>query len=86
MSSDNGTSKPQNVLTGAEVLEIIGAAEDEVVLDILETGATAQQVLEAFERVSGNTSLGEDLEKPADTTVLQIMEILSRDQELEDEE
>ncbi len=41
--------------------------------------------MEAFMRVSGNTSLGEDLEKPADTIVLKVMEALERDEEDEDE-
>lgn len=77
--------KTHAVLSGDEVRSILGPVEDETVLEILGTGANAEQVMEAFMRVSGNTSLGEDLEKPADTIVLKVMEALERDEEDEDE-
>ena len=81
MTSKKSAAAATSMLTGAEVREMIGNLDDAIILGILETGANSEQVLEAFMRVSGNTSLGEDLEKPADTTVLQIMEILTRDEE-----
>lgn len=77
--------KAAKKLTAADVREIVGHLEDDVVLDILATGADAEEVMEAFVRFSGNTSLGEDLEKPAGPIVLQVVEILARDQDLEDE-
>jgi hypothetical protein len=73
------------VLSSAEVKSIVGLVDDEIVLEILGTGANAGQVMEAFMRISGNTSLGEDLEKPADATVLQVMEALTRNEQDEDE-
>ena len=80
-----GKPKTHGVLSGAEVKSIVGSVDDEIVLEILGTGASAEQVMEAFMRVSGNTSLGEDLERPADAIVLKVMEALTRDEDGEDE-
>jgi hypothetical protein len=77
--------KTHAVLSGTEVRNIVGDVDDATVVEILGTGANGEQVLEAFMRVSGNTAPGEELEKPADTIVLQVMEALSRDEEFEDE-
>jgi len=66
-------------LTESEVRHIIGPCEDQSILDILKTGARQEQILEAFERVSGNTAIGEDLEKPMDPVVAQVVDILSQD-------
>lgn len=80
-----GEKAAKQKITAADVREIVGHLEDDVVVDIIATGADAEEVMEAFVRFSGNTSLGEDLEKPAGPIVLQVIEILSRDQDLEDE-
>lgn len=72
-------------MTESEVRRIIGPCEDESVLEILKTGARAEQILEAFERVSGNTAIGEDLEKPMDQTVARLVDILNQDAVLPDD-
>lgn len=78
--------KTHGVLSGTEVRNIVGPVDDETVLEILGTGADGDQVLEAFMRISGATTPGEELEKPADTVVLRVMEALARDDEIDEEE
>lgn len=85
MTSGKRATPLSSVLTASDVRSILGDVDDALIVDILGTGANSEQVVEAFARISGNTSLGEDLEKPADTIVQRIMEILSRDQEAEEE-
>lgn len=67
-------------LTGERIRRIIGRADDQVVAEILGLGATEEQVLEAFERVQGNTASSEAFGRPADTVVGLMVEILSRDE------
>ena len=73
----NQTSK---TLTHDEVIEIVGPLDDFRVAEIIATGATAAELLEAFERVSSAADLGAELERPLSGTVAQLFEILSADE------
>lgn len=73
-------------LTESEVRRIVGPCEDESVVAILKTGARSEQILEAFERVSGNTAISEDLEKPMDPVVARLVDILAEDAVFPNEE
>ncbi len=70
--------------TGAEVRQILGSIDDEQVMAILATGATAAEVMEAFEWFSGDDRLGTDLEHTQRGRVAAVYEILAKDVEEED--
>lgn len=56
---------PEKSATTEEIHQILGATDDEQLMSILATGATAAEVMEAFEWLSGDDRLGTDL-KPRD--------------------
>jgi hypothetical protein len=75
---------PEKPATPAEIREILGSIDDEQLMSIAATGATAAEVMEAFEWLSGDDRLGTDLERTRRGRVGAVYEILARD--IEEEE
>lgn len=70
--------------TAEEIRRILGATDDEQVTAILATGATAAEVMEAFEWLSGEDRLGTDLDHTQRGRAGAVYEILAREVEEED--
>ena len=67
--------------TGIEVRRILGPVDDELVMSILATGATAEEVVEAYEWFGGSDRMGTDLDRTRRGRVGAVCEILARDYE-----
>lgn len=73
--------------TGQEIQEILGpAAEETIINDILQTGASRQEVLEAFEWLHDDDYMGADLERPMDARSRMVYDILQSDRDRYDRE
>jgi len=70
--------------TADEIRRILGATDEEQVMAILATGATAAEVMEAFEWLSGEDRLGTDLDHTRHGRAGAVYEILTKDIEEED--
>lgn len=71
--------------TRDEIIEIVGALDDDVLLQILATGATAAEVLEAFTWASADDAIGTEIERGPRGTVTRVYEILTPEEEEPDE-
>ena len=69
-----------------DVAEIIGPAEERLLLDILATGATAAEVSEAYHWLTADDHLGGDLGKPMTARVAAVYELLKADLEAPEDE
>lgn len=67
--------------TGTDVRRILGAIEDDLVMSILATGATVEEVTEAYEWFGGSDRMGTDLDHTRRGRVGAVYEILARDYE-----
>jgi hypothetical protein len=70
----------QRAATPAEIVDIVGPVEDALLLEILETGATAAEVLEAFTWANADDQIGTELERGPRAAVTRIYEILKREE------
>ncbi len=69
----------ENPATAAEVRQILGSSiDEEQVAAILKTGATAAEVMEAFEWLSGDDRLGTDLEHTQRGRVGAVCDLLAK--------
>jgi 3-deoxy-D-manno-octulosonate 8-phosphate phosphatase KdsC-like HAD superfamily phosphatase len=64
--------------TMSEIVEIVGPLDDAVLLEILQSGATAAEVLEAFTWVNANDQIGTETEHGPRGAVLRVCEILDQ--------
>ena len=71
--------------TESDVRRILGTVEDDLVMEVLATGATADEILEAYEWVSSEDRLGTDLDHTKRGRVAAVYDILVRDAEEMDE-
>jgi hypothetical protein len=71
--------------TMSEIVEIVGPLDDAVLQEILQSGATAAEVLEAFTWVSADDQIGTETEHGPRGAVLRVCEILERQQAEPDE-
>jgi len=62
--------------TAAEIVGIVGALDDAVVMRILETQATSGEVLEAFTWATADDQIGTELEHGPRGIVARVYEIL----------
>jgi hypothetical protein len=67
-------------LTREEVIEIVGPLDDSRIAEIIETGATAAELLEAVGWLSENGYMGADLKRPLSGTVAKLHTILRIDE------
>jgi 3-deoxy-D-manno-octulosonate 8-phosphate phosphatase KdsC-like HAD superfamily phosphatase len=71
--------------TQQEIIDIVGSLDDAVLLEILQSGATAAEVLEAFTWVSANDQIGTETEHGPRGAVLRVCEILLQEEPEPDE-
>ena len=71
--------------TPAEILQIVGPLDDAVLMRIVETEATAAEVLEAFTRATADDQIGTELEHRPRGVVARVYEILKREEPQPDE-
>jgi len=72
--------------TARDVTDVIGTAEERLVLDILATRATAAEVSEAYHWLTADDHLGGDLAKPMTARVAAVYELLKADLEAPEDE
>jgi hypothetical protein len=71
--------------TAAEIIEIIGPLDDAVLMRIIETEATAAEVLEAYTWATADDQIGTELERAPRGAAARVYEIL-KDEEPEPDE
>lgn len=79
------TKKNTNT-TSADIRRIIGSADAELVTDIINTGATAQEVAEAFEWLQADDYMGAQMHKKAGSVVRAVYELLDERQQPDEDE
>jgi hypothetical protein len=72
--------------SAAEIREIVGALDDAVLLRIVETEATAAEVLEAYTWATADDQIGTELERAPRGAVARVYEILKEEEPGPDEE
>ena len=65
--------------TASEIVAICGHLDDGVVAEIVATGATAAEVLEAFTWYSADDQIGTELQRSRRSAVGAVYEILARE-------
>jgi hypothetical protein len=63
-------------ITAAEIRAILGPVDDVLLVEIMRTGASAAEVLEAFTRLEGDEALGESTRRSANEAVRAVMALL----------
>jgi hypothetical protein len=76
------TSRPASA---AEIIEIIGPLDDAVLMRIIETEATAAEVLEAYTWATAGDPIGTELERAPRGAVARVYEILKAEEPEPDE-
>jgi hypothetical protein len=71
--------------TAADIVGILGPLEEALLLEILKTGATAAEVLEAFTWMNDDDQIGTELERGPRGAVTRVYEILKREEPEESE-
>jgi len=67
-------------VTREEIIDIVGRINDFRIAEIIATGATAAEVMEAFTWMTADEHLAGDLGKPLSGTVAQVYDILRADE------
>ncbi len=81
MSDDPTRDRPA---TAAEVVEIVGPLDDQVIARIIGTGASAADVLEAFTWLNADDYMGK-LERPKIGAMAAVIDILEAEMPLPEE-
>ena len=68
---------PSNILNRDEVISITGPLADDRVTAVIETGANAEELMEAFTWLTSDEPLGPDPDHRLGGTVAKVYEILS---------
>jgi len=71
--------------TTAEIVAILGRIDDGLLMRILETGASAAEILEAYTWASANDQIGTDLAHRPRGPAAQVLGILEREEAEADE-
>ena len=71
--------------TAGEIVGILGPIDDALMVDILNTGATASEVLEAFTWANADDPIGTETERGPRGAVIRVYEILKREEPEESE-
>jgi hypothetical protein len=66
--------------TASEVVEILGSADDDLVMRILATKATAAEVLEAFTWATADDQIGTELERRPRGAAAEVYDILKSEE------
>ncbi len=67
-------------LTREEIIHIIGAVDDGIVIDIIKTGANSAELIEAFNWLSEDDIMSETVRREPRGVVAELIEILRRDE------
>ena len=67
-------------LTREQVIHIVGDIGDDRIMEIISTGATADELLEAFAWLTEDDYLGAELERPLAGVVARLVDILTADE------
>jgi hypothetical protein len=81
MRPGQSSSRPA---TASEIVAICGSLDDRAILDIVATGATAAEVIEAHTWLMADDRLGPELQRRPSGRVGQICDILAADAEAEE--
>lgn len=73
------TGKPRPA-SATEIVAIVGPLDDALLVEILTTGASAAEVLEAYTWASADDQIGTELERGPHGAVAQVYEILKREE------
>jgi hypothetical protein len=76
----------RTILTRDDIERIVGRVSDDVAVRLITTGADADQLLEAFEWLSGARTPGEEAERPLDGPVAQAYDVLTTLERFPDED
>lgn len=71
-------SEVKRAATAREVTEIVGRLDDDVMMEILGTGASPVEVLEAFTWLTADDQIGTEIERGRRGATAAVYEILSR--------
>jgi hypothetical protein len=83
----NGLTKERaRPATAAEIIEIVGRLDDAVLMRIVETEASAAEVLEAFTWATADDQIGTELEHRPRGAVARVYDILKREEPEPDEQ
>ena len=66
--------------SAAEIVAIIGLIDDDVLMRIIETEATAAEVLEAYTWATADDQIGTELERGPRGTIARVYEILKEEE------
>jgi hypothetical protein len=75
------TAQTQAAATSHGIRKILGPVDDETIMDIIQTGATAGEVAEAFEWLNDDDYMGSTLKRPIRERVRRVYEILQSDRD-----
>jgi hypothetical protein len=76
LTSDGDCMMHASPATDTEIREIVGPLDDAVVMQIIETGASSAEVLEAFSWLTADDQLGTELERGPRGAVMRVYGIL----------
>jgi hypothetical protein len=77
---------PDRPATARDVTDVIGAADERLVLDILATQASVAEISEAYHWLTADDHLGGDLGKQMTARVAAVYDVLKADLEAPDED
>jgi hypothetical protein len=70
------TTQPERPATAAEITEITGPLDDDMLMRIIATGATPAEVLEAFTWANADDQIGTELERRPRGAAARVYDIL----------
>jgi hypothetical protein len=73
------------IATAVEIAQIVGPLDDGVVMEIIATGATATEVLEAFTWLAADDQIGTEIERGPRGAAGLVYDILARQEPEPDE-
>jgi hypothetical protein len=79
-------SKTPPPASAAEITQIVGPLDDQILMQIIATEATVAEVLEAYTWLTGDDQIGTELERGPHGPVARVYEILKREEPEADEQ
>jgi len=80
------SQQSQSALSRAEIERIVGRVNDDVAVRLIATGANAEQLMEAFEWISGAKTPGEEDDRPLSGPVARAYDVLTTLERFPDED
>lgn len=76
-------SKPA---TDSQIKRILGRSDSDIIMAIQKTGASEEEVLQAFEWLDDDDHIGKDAKKRLTGNVLRVFDLLREERDSEDDE